>query len=424
MLTTAFITYALALLAASSAAPLEHSGVRIALQTRDGVSSVPPVANHAALRRALERTAFKFHSGFAAFEANTGQSHPLAILPNLSGDNHNSTITRRGTTSQGSVPLTEENDGDLWQGSITIGTPATTYAVQFDTGSSDLFVPGPTCSDANCQGHAQYFPGSSSTSLDVQKTFLIRSPFGAVDGEQYDDTVTISGLPSLKQRLGAASSYPSGYSKPYFPPDGVMGMAYQSISVFDAPPVFQSLVAQKQLTTPAFSFKLTQADAELFLGGANSDHYTGNFTYVPVTTKGYWQVKLDAVSVDGRTPIGNVRSVIDTGTKLIATRPAEARQLYGAIKGSKDASRTIGAGFYTFPCASTLNVSLTFGGRSFGIAPSLFNLGPASSGSSDCIGAIVGQNSLSFWNIGDTFLQNVYSTFDLGNDRVGFATLK
>ena len=64
-----------------------------------------------------------------------------------------------------------------------------------------------------------------------------------------------------------------------------MGMAYQSISVYNAPPVFQNLLAQKQITTPVFSFKLSSSGAELYLGGVDSSLYTGSFTYASVATQ-------------------------------------------------------------------------------------------------------------------------------------------
>lgn len=140
--------------------------------------------------------------------------------------------------------------------------------------------------------------------------------------------------------------------------------------------------------------------------------------------QGYWQVNLDAVTVNGDTPVQNVQAVIDTGTTLIIAAASQVKAFYKAIPGSKDISSTVGSGFYSFPCSATEHVSLTFGGKAFSISPSLFNLGLVKKGSSDCVGAIVGTSAFSFWIVGDTFLQNVYSTFDLGNNQVGFATLK
>ena len=36
---------------------------------------------------------------------------------------------------------------------------------------------------------------------------------------------------------------------------------------------------------------------QLILGGSDPDYYNGEFTYVPVTRKGYWQFKMDKSAV-------------------------------------------------------------------------------------------------------------------------------
>ena len=64
-----------------------------------------------------------------------------------------------------------------------------------------------------------------------------------------------------------------------------MGMAFQSISEYNAPPTFQSLVSKGEETKPIFSFKLTPDGSELFLGGANPDLYEGDFTWLDLTVE-------------------------------------------------------------------------------------------------------------------------------------------
>ena len=68
------------------------------------------------------------------------------------------------------------------------------YTVDFDTGSSDLFVPSESC-DSSCSGHRKYDPSASSTSQYLGKSFSLAYGDGStVDGKQYADDVTISGL--------------------------------------------------------------------------------------------------------------------------------------------------------------------------------------------------------------------------------------
>ena len=63
-------------------------------------------------------------------------------------------------------------------------------------------------------------------------------------------------------------------------------MAFQSLSEYNAPPLFQTLMDQGQVENAVFAFKLATTGSELNLGGINPSAYTGNITYTPVTTGG------------------------------------------------------------------------------------------------------------------------------------------
>lgn len=384
--------------------------------TNNGRARVDFLKRHR--QHALKRTKMRL----SIFSKNKGRKHHSKMHSKA----HSKRDAPSGSGSSAGLPLTDDA-GQLWHGTISVGTPPVNYTVDFDTGSSDLFLPGPNCTK-NCDGHTVYDPSKSSTSTALSgATFELDYGDGSsVKGVQYTDAVTIAGLTATNQTLGAANIYSDGFNSTNFPPDGLMGMAFQSISVYNSPPFFQTLVSSNVAAQPVFAFKLAGNGSELFLGGTNSAMYTGDFTYVPVTEQGYWQVNMDGVSVGGNQAVSTTSSIIDTGTTLIVGDKNGVAAIYNAIPGAKDASSTVGDGFWTVPCSAfdSANVSLTFGGTSFPLSTPTWNLGTVSDGSTDCIGGIVaGDVDGSGWIIGDVFLQNVYTAFDLGNTRVGFATL-
>ncbi|KIK91446.1 hypothetical protein PAXRUDRAFT_830850 [Paxillus rubicundulus Ve08.2h10] len=397
------------LVAAAPQLPKQRIGTAVPISKRSGLTNPDNSVNLDALKSHVASTRAKIIRGRDNLEKNTGSLHPPTV----------NDVRKRAT---GANALTNDNS-HLWYGTISVGTPANTYTVDFDTGSSDLFLPGPSCG-TNCSGHTVYDPSSSSTSLDLGQTFDITYGDGAgVQGEQYSDTVSISGLSAVDQTLGVASEYSSNLATSQFPADGLMGMGFQSISAYNASPVFETLVSQGQTDEPVFAFKLAASGSELYLGGTNNNLYTGSFSYTPVTQQGYWQVNMDSVMGNGQTILSNVNSIIDTGSTLIIGPPSDVASFYSALGGT-DASSTAGQGYYTFPCDSFPSVSFTFGGTSFPISNETLNVGQVSAGSSDCVSGIVGQDSAdSFWIVGDVFLANVYTAFDVGNSRVGFATL-
>lgn len=390
------------------------SSITVPLAKRSALHNQDGTVNTKLLRSSVVRSVSKISKGFENYEKNTGSPHPLASGMKAAPSNKRAT---------GSDDLTDD-EAELWYGTISVGTPAVDYTVDFDTGSSDLFLPGPDCS-SSCSGHTTYDPSSSSTSKDVGKTFSLSYGDGStVSGEQYTDTVTIAGLTATKQTLGAAKTYSTGFESSNFPADGLMGMGFKSISDYNANPVFQTLVANDAVDDSVFSFKLSSSGASLFVGGSDTSLYSGDFTYVPVTQEGYWQVDLDGVSVDGDSVVNSISSIIDTGTTQIVGDEDNVAAVYKKISGAAEASQ-YGDGIYTIPCDFNTPLSLTFGGQEFTVDPSTFNLGQADSSGSACIGGLAADSSLTdeFWIVGDVFLQNVYTAFDVGNSQVGFATL-
>ena len=87
----------------------------------------------------------------------------------------------------GSVSLTDQDDDEEWTGGITIGTPAQSFVIDFDTGSSDLWVPNSSCK--SCSGKHLYNPSKSSTESKKSGTFQIEYGDGStVSGPIYTDT--------------------------------------------------------------------------------------------------------------------------------------------------------------------------------------------------------------------------------------------
>jgi cathepsin D len=135
----------------------------------------------------------------------------------------------------------------------------------------------------------------------------------SVSGEEYTDTVSIAGLTAAKQTFGAATHYGSGFQSSNFPADGRMGMAFQSISHYNAPPVFQSRVADNQTDWPVFAMKLAASGSELTLGNLNQNLYTGNVTYVPMSSQqGYWQTTFDVLNVGSEQVVGSTTCIFDS----------------------------------------------------------------------------------------------------------------
>lgn len=116
--------------------------------------------------------------------------------------------------------------------------------------------------------------------------------------------------------------------------DGILGLAWSSISVDKIPTVFDTLVQQGKIDNPVFAFYLPSTDGgrgELTIGGINPQHYTGEITWVPLISETYWEAELVSMTSGGRTISKSNKAVLDTGTSLLAGPSAEVKAFASSI---------------------------------------------------------------------------------------------
>jgi len=73
--------------------------------------------------------------------------------------------------------------------------------------------------------------------------------------------------------------------------DGILGMAFETISVDSIPTVYDNMLRQGLVNSTQFGFYLGATDGaqgELTLGGYNRDHFHGELSWVPLIFRTYW----------------------------------------------------------------------------------------------------------------------------------------
>ncbi|XP_073336756.1 nothepsin [Pagrus major] len=318
-------------------------------------------------------------------------------------------------------------------GEITLGSPEQNFSVIFDTGSADLWVPSSYCVSEACALHKRFRAFESSSFRHDGRMFGIHYGSGHLLGVMARDTLKVGGLTALNQEFGE-SVYEPGATFVMARFDGVLGMGYPNLAEILGNPVFDNMMAQKTVDEPVFSFYLSRRtsnsypEGELLLGGADEALYTGPISWLPVTSKGYWQIKMDSVAVQGVSsfcPRG-CQAIVDTGTSLIAGPTADIlnlQQLIGATPSN--------IGEFLIDCvrlSSLPHVTFVLGGKEYTLTAEQYVRKEMLGDKELCFSGFQAVDIVSpegpLWILGDVFLTEFYSVFDRGQDRVGFAAAK
>jgi len=396
-----------------------NTGVGIPFQGKRGLTTVDGVFDHA---KAVQQTVFtknkhranlinlQRNKGIAAF-APGAEIKPLATVP-------------AAFSKRQSEPLTDEESDSEWAGSISIGTPAQKFLIDFDTGSSDLWVPSSSCTDSTCNSKSKYDASSSSTSAKQSGNFTIQYGDGStVSGPKFTEVVDVAGVSVTGQYFSPVTTLSSSFGND--PVDGILGLAFPAISNLGQKPYFNTAIEQGAVKSSEFGFHLASTGSELFLGGTNDALFSGTIEYHDLSsTNGFWQIGGASALVDATAAVSGFETIIDSGTTIMYGPADAVKTFYSKVKGSEVFDAT--NGYYSFPCSSVPDVSFSWGGKDWPITAANFNLGVTASGATTCVGALASQDlglGSNVWLLGDSFMKNVYTAFSVDKNAVGFAAL-
>jgi len=299
-----------------------------------------------------------------------------------------------------------------YYGEIQVGTPSQKELVIFDTGSSNLWVP-----NKNPQGATKnvYDHTKSSSYVANGKEFRIQYGSGPVSGFLSTDDVAIGDL-QLKNYTFAEINDMSGLGRSYTasPFDGILGMGWGAIAQDGCVAPFAALLASGKLAEPVFAFYLgNMKPGELVFGGVDQSHYTGSFTYIPLSAETYWQVELDGLKVgNAYVPSSTKSAIVDSGTSLLVGPQADVERI------ANELGAVFQQGLYIADCGKTLpSVSFTLGGKDFPLTVEDMTLQKQGS---QCLLGLQAAN-MPLFILGDVFMRKYYVKFDWGQKRIGVA---
>jgi hypothetical protein len=332
----------------------------------------------------------------------------------------------------GEVTAEDIQNDSLYLCPVKIGTPAQTLYLDFDTGSSDLWVwstelPQSTLSQANAQNQQVAFDATKSSTFKKLSGATWKISYGdgsSANGDVGTDTIDLGGLKIENQAIELAKQLSQQFQQGNG--SGLLGLAFSSINTVSPNPQktpVDNAISQKDVTQPLFTAYLgswrdtDEADkGESFYTFGFIDQNamsaagatTPNYADVD-SSQGFWQIASASATINGQTITrSNNTSIMDTGTTLCLVDDSLVEAVYKAIPGSKYDQNNQG---YVFPSNTSADqlpdVTLAIGDAQVNFQKE--DLGFADAGNGMVYGSIQSRGTMDMDIYGDAVLKAMYA---------------
>ncbi|KAJ3491557.1 hypothetical protein NLG97_g5570 [Lecanicillium saksenae] len=329
---------------------------------------------------------------------------------------------REKRQNQGSVtafPVPEYDREYLAE--VEIGTPPQKLYLDFDTGSSDLWVFSNETPSSQVHGQKRFDASSSSSAKIINgATWNISYNDGtSCSGDVVTDVVRIGGLTVSNQAVELAKQVSSGFTNGPSQSSGLLGLGFDNDNRAQPKQKTWFSNIQSSLKAPIFTTRFRhQANGTYNFGYIDSSQYSGSITYTSVSNDGgHWGWDSTGYGIgSGSFRNTRIHGIADTGTSLLLFPDSIVKAYYGQVSGSQKANDG-----YKFDCDTDLPDFVIGVESSRLVIPGGFmSYGYYNPDDNTCFGGIQSNNG-GATIFGDTALKAALVVFDVGKNRLGWA---
>jgi hypothetical protein len=214
--------------------------------------------------------------------------------------------------------------------------------------------------------------------------------------------------------------------------DGIFGLAYISISEDDVDPPFYVFEQEGLLSQDLFTFYLQsddQDDGELLIGAIDNTHYTGQLWSTPIIHETYYMIAMKGATMNGKSITTVTKAIVDSGTSTLVGPTSDVAAVAKTVGATEVAP---GTGEYEVDCSVTLpDLYFTLGSGSqtsqFKVTGETWKIKVCQLDVfCTCLMGMIGMDISPvdggpFWILGDVFMRDWFTVFDIGNYSLAFA---
>jgi len=322
----------------------------------------------------------------------------------------------------------------MYTGTVAVGTPAKEFSLVFDTGSADMWLFSENASSKKMSFVHYYDENASSTSKVSNTAWSIQYGKGSASGRLVTDVVSLAGLTASQVTFAEATKWSDDFESEQMPLDGLLGLAFSSVSSANAETLVDVLLRQGKIKERVFSFYLT-ADAasgsQFILGQPDLSLTSGQeLTYLDLaSSQGMWLLSMQGIKFGDQTLSycqgASCGVLVDTGTSFIGMPTPDFYDFVSRIQAVRpDCGLDSGSGLILCSSSSASgfpDLSFSLQGHYFTLTGDMYY---------DQVQQVVGMMPIDvgsgggFWILGDTFLKHHYTVFDMDQRKIGIVGAK